>query len=151
MQSLASLCWEHWEVQPINRCEKGYVNPIHGIWALIGLITISIIRLLHIDSLAMMPRCPSVAIFGIRCPGCGTVTALVALSHGQIWQAIIANPLLVIGYTAISIWGLTATIAHCCDKPLKQWAINRKRENLVRVGLIILVAAGWLYQVFIRN
>jgi hypothetical protein len=41
-------------------------------------------------------RCPSIALFGIPCPSCGSTRALAALSHFHLADAIRFNPLLVL-------------------------------------------------------
>jgi len=39
-----------------------------------------------------LPPCPSVALFGLLCPGCGLTTSFAALTHGQIGLAFEAHP-----------------------------------------------------------
>lgn len=45
---------------------------------------------------AGLPPCPSRALAGLYCPGCGTLRAGHALLHGQAMQAVQFNPLFVL-------------------------------------------------------
>jgi hypothetical protein len=42
------------------------------------------------------PACPTAALFGVDCPGCGTARALHALLHGDLARAADHNVLLVV-------------------------------------------------------
>lgn len=41
-------------------------------------------------------RCPSLAVFGLFCPGCGSQRAVHSLLHGEFGAAVAYNPLLVL-------------------------------------------------------
>lgn len=42
------------------------------------------------------PVCPFLALTGLYCPGCGTLRALHALTHGDLVTALARNPLTVL-------------------------------------------------------
>jgi hypothetical protein len=42
------------------------------------------------------PPCLFTAIFGVRCPGCGSLRALHALAHGDLAEALAFNAPLVV-------------------------------------------------------
>lgn len=44
----------------------------------------------------IFPDCPTQSLLGIYCPGCGTLRALHALSHGHIAEAFSQNALAMI-------------------------------------------------------
>jgi hypothetical protein len=50
------------------------------------------------------PTCPFLAITGWYCPGCGSLRALHALAHGDVWSALARNPFAVVaaGYLVVS-------------------------------------------------
>ena len=93
--------------------------------------------------------CPSRSILGISCPGCGSGTALIALSELRILDAVIANPLFVIGGFALSLWGLIAAAAYFFGRPLKPWAVTKGRKSILRYGLILAILANWIYEILV--
>ena len=42
------------------------------------------------------PSCPLHACTGLLCPGCGATRALAALVHGNLVQALVLNPLVIL-------------------------------------------------------
>ena len=111
----AAVEWAHIDTV---KSGKTTVHPIHGIWPIIGILGVLIAR----PYFATMPRefliCPSKKFLGIRCPGCGSGTALLALSEFRLMDAVIANPLFVVGGFLLCIWGAIAAIGHFIGKPL---------------------------------
>ena len=52
------------------------------------------------------PTCPFLAVTGEFCPGCGSLRAVHALTHGDIWAAVGLNVLTVIATVAMAVlWG----------------------------------------------
>jgi hypothetical protein len=57
------------------------------------------------------PACPTRAVFGVDCPGCGAARCIHALLHGDLGRALDHNVLLVAvlpvlaGFTAYWAWG----------------------------------------------
>jgi Protein of unknown function (DUF2752) len=57
------------------------------------------------------PACPTKALFGVDCPGCGAARCLHALLHGDLGRAVDHNVFLVavlpllVGFTAYWAWG----------------------------------------------
>jgi len=131
----------------IDAKERSFVNPIHGVWAIAGVAAVAAARwyLPRIPEEILV--CPSRSLLGIRCVGCGSGSALVALSRFQIIEAVKANPLFVIGGFAFVIWSLVATIGYSIGKPLKKWAITDKRKKAQRWGLIAVLAINWIYEI----
>lgn len=43
----------------------------------------------------LFPPCPSRALLGLHCPGCGTLRATHRLLHGELWAAFRMNPVAV--------------------------------------------------------
>lgn len=126
------------------------MNPIHGVWAPIGLIAVGAARwfLPHLPTKILI--CPSRSLFGIACPACGSGTAIIALSEFRIIDAVVANPLFTIGGFALALWGLSAFLGHIIGKPLPVWAINGKRRSIKRYTLIALILINWLYVGLLR-
>jgi hypothetical protein len=51
------------------------------------------------------PRCPILAITGLRCPGCGTLRALHAALHGRLAEAFRLNPLSMLLLPLLAVYG----------------------------------------------
>ncbi len=55
------------------------------------------------------PTCPFLAITGYYCPGCGSLRAVHALTHGDVGAAVGLNVLTVVGLVVVAVfWGLWA-------------------------------------------
>jgi hypothetical protein len=51
------------------------------------------------------PSCPSIALFGVHCPGCGSMRAIHHLAHGDIGGVLARNILVPIGLILLAwIW-----------------------------------------------
>jgi hypothetical protein len=57
----------------------------------------------------LFPPCPFHALTGLQCPGCGTLRALHALSHGHVLSALDLNPLAMV----FLVIGLAFVLARC--------------------------------------
>lgn len=57
------------------------------------LIVALVVSPLVLALLVDMPMCPTAAMFGIPCPGCGLTRATLALLHGEIRSALRFHPL----------------------------------------------------------
>ena len=53
------------------------------------------------------PTCPFLAVTGYYCPGCGSLRAVHALTHGDVGAAVGLNVLAVVGIAVVAVfWGL---------------------------------------------
>jgi hypothetical protein len=53
------------------------------------------------------PTCPFLAVTGYYCPGCGSLRAVHALTHGDVAAAVGLNVLAVVGIVVVAVlWGL---------------------------------------------
>ena len=65
------------------------------------------IRMVDPNEPGHYPLCPTLALLGIDCPGCGGPTATHALAHGDIGAALDNNALFVVLVPAvISLWAV---------------------------------------------
>lgn len=63
----------------------------------------------------MWPACPTHALLGIDCPGCGSMRALHDLTHGHVAESI--------GHNALLIPGLLFLAYAAVRRPGSRWAI----------------------------
>lgn len=83
--------------------------------------------------------CPYLATTGLVCPGCGTLRAIHALSHGDVAAAWQRNPaLLVVGPLLVLVW-LTAVRRAWLGVP-RRWTPGPR----LLATIPVLVAAYWV-------
>lgn len=92
-------------------------------------------------SAGFYPPCPTQALLGVDCPGCGSSRALYALTHGDIGLAADNNILLVVMVPFLLFWfgrwayrSWTGTPA----PPVSQ-ATMRLRTNAIITLLIVVI------------
>ncbi len=61
-----------------------------------GVTTVVLLAWRHPDDLPFAPVCPWYTATGLRCAGCGMTRALHLLLHGQLLEALLLNPLIVL-------------------------------------------------------
>lgn len=135
-------------MQDKSKDRQNYIHPIHGVWPIIGFIGVITSKYYFSIIPSGLLICPSRTFFGIRCPGCGSGTAVIALSELRVWDSIVANPLFVIGGFALSLWGAIVAIGYFIGKPLPRWDVSKKRKAILRYGIIIAFIANWIYEAF---
>lgn len=57
------------------------------------------------------PTCPFLAVTGLFCPGCGTLRAVHALTHGDVATAIDLN-VLTVAMLPVLLWAWVAWVRH---------------------------------------
>lgn len=89
--------------------------------------------------------CPLRRVTGIPCPLCGSTTAVLALSHGRAWDAVVANP----GAVLLVICCIGAFLPRRVRLPVASWA-SSWRERLGGRGRtvvsVVVLLALWAYQ-----
>ena len=102
-----------------------------------------------------VPLCPSAALLGIPCPGCGLTRATLALVHGDFAAALRLHPLVPI-LTPIYL-GLLAVVATGYVRGTSVWAAGpgqprgflfSKTVTRVTWVLVLLVFAVWILRFF---
>jgi hypothetical protein len=94
----------------------GRVRAMRGPLAAAGaaLAATTYVALVDPNESGHYPACPFLAVTGYFCPGCGSLRAVHALTHGDLRAAVGLNVLTVVAAVAVSgLWG--------------QWALRRWR------------------------
>ncbi len=98
----------------------------------------------------VLPACVFKGLAGIPCPTCGSTHAVVYLSHGNVAGALAANPLLSAGAMMALLYFFYSLIARIFAVPRLSVSLSDREKDGVRVGVVVLVAANWIYLIFSR-
>lgn len=92
------------------------------------------------------PRCLLHAATGIPCPTCGMTRATWHLLHGEIGRAFLLNPLMAAALLGAALYICYAAVVVIGRLPrLRLEALTKTEANLVRIAVIGLLTANWLY------
>lgn len=78
------------------------------------------------------PTCPMYSMFGLLCPGCGTLRATHRLLHGDVIAALQMNPVFILSlpFLGHAAW----TMARRQDPPV--WLTSSRAGAAILVGLV---------------
>ena len=88
--------------------------------AALGLVA-ALTRLVDPSRPGSYPTCPFLAATGLACPGCGSLRAMHALTHGDLLLAFDRNAVLVVVLAASAVVGLSALAGRPAPRP-RRWA-----------------------------
>lgn len=89
------------------------------------------------------PLCPTRALFGIDCPGCGLLRGTHDLLHGNVGAALDHNVLLVVLVPlAVVLWARWARRAWTGTTPAVTRAAFQRRTTVLVVSMVALLAFG---------
>jgi hypothetical protein len=95
------------------------------------------------------PLCPTQALFGVDCPGCGTMRGLHALLHGDVPRALDHNVLLVVMVPlALVLWVRWLARAWSGRTP-EVTATAFRRRNAATVAVLVAVLAFGVVRNFV--
>ncbi|MGI9136630.1 MAG: DUF2752 domain-containing protein [Candidatus Nanopelagicales bacterium] len=89
------------------------------------------------------PLCPTKALLGIDCPGCGCMRGLYALTHGDLAGAADHNLLLLLAVPfAVVLWVRWLMRAWRGVSPAVSMRTFRLRNRLMIIALVAILAFG---------
>src|ERR1051325_11175001 len=91
-------------------------------------------------------RCPFLAVTGYPCLTCGATRCAIALDHGNLDTAWLWNPLALTalcGVVGFDVYAAIVLIGRTPRLRLIDW--TRTEKNAVRVAVVILIVANWIY------
>ena len=85
--------------------------------------------------------CPFRAVTGYPCPGCGMTRAFSAIAHGELWRAVIYNPLSPLLFLALLlVWAYAVATVLNLQGVTTALARLRPSNNASRLMLFVLLA-----------
>lgn len=72
-----------------------------------------------------LPVCPTKALLGIDCPGCGTLRAIYSLLHGDVLSALHFNALAVVALGFVIVAYVLWTYGRVVDRTIVSWQHHR--------------------------
>nr|WP_255721492.1 DUF2752 domain-containing protein [Corynebacterium sp. ACRQJ] len=82
----------------------------------------------------MIPECPTKALFGFNCPGCGSMRMIQALVQGDFSAALHYNAVGILAVILL-IWSWLAWTARSWGKRIPNW--EHFRHAPMAVGVVI--------------
>lgn len=110
-----------------------------------GLTLLGVLAVGALLLLVELPVCPTAALLGVPCPGCGLTRATFALLRGDVQQAYHFHPLVFVlapVYVAALVWGgyrfLSGRPAAVTSRRVDRWI------TLGALVLLVLLLGVWL-------
>jgi hypothetical protein len=107
-----------------------------------GLAAVAVLAAVDPEVPGRYPVCPTYALTGLYCPGCGGLRAAHALTQGDLGLALRRNPLVVLA-VPVAVWAYLAWV--------RRRALGRTARRLPSVALGWGVGALVMVWVVLRN
>jgi hypothetical protein len=109
-----------------------------------GLAAVAVLATVDPEVPGHYPVCPTYALTGLYCPGCGGLRAAHALTQGDLGLALRRNPLVVLG-VPVAVWAYLAWVRRRALGRTARRALGRTaRRALGRTARRVpSVALGW--------
>jgi Protein of unknown function (DUF2752) len=72
-----------------------------------------------------LPVCPTKALLGIDCPGCGSLRMVYSVLHGDVASALRFNALALVALALLVVAYLTWTYGRITGRPIRGWQHHR--------------------------
>nr|WP_036347628.1 DUF2752 domain-containing protein [Mycolicibacterium aromaticivorans] len=83
----------------------------------------------------VLPVCPTKALLGVDCPGCGTLRMIYSLLHGDLLAAIQFNALALVGLGFLAVAYGTWTYGRVTGRQLTGWQ-HRRWAPFITLALV---------------
>src|SRR5690348_14832927 len=138
----ARIAPDTWGARIRRLIEPGLI----GVAGAAGLILVAVV---NPEEPGHYPTCPTLALTGFYCPGCGGLRAAHALTHGDVGLALHRNPLVVV-LLPLATWAYLAWFRRrWLGRPATWYPPNALLWGLLVVALVFgvlrnLPGFGWL-------
>lgn len=127
---------------PEGRTPEGR-DPVAGFWALSAGLALALLPVAP-DLVPLLPECGARMVTGWPCPGCGTGRAVLLVAAGDPWTALLRHPLPTLAGAAFVGGGFGSAVVLVSGGVLPR---PDRWLGLLRRGLPLLVALGWIHAV----
>jgi len=87
------------------------------------------------------PKCPFHYLTGLNCPGCGSLRALHALTHGRVVEALGCNPFLVVCLPLVAAGAVVRFLSGLVRNRSVELRLPEKLSLGLVVGVIVFFVA----------
>jgi hypothetical protein len=94
----------------------------------------------------IIAQCSFKMLLGIPCMGCGATRATLNLMHGHFLEALYFQPLAIVAYLSLAVWGVASIVLYAVGKDIEL----HTAKWLTWTGRILLILApfaNWGYMV----
>ena len=132
----------HQAASPLETSSRGRRLVVPALSALGAAAFLTLAHVVDPNEPGNYPTCPWLAITGTWCPGCGTLRATHALTHGDPGTAFARNPVTVLAYLVVFVGFAAYTV--------RMWT-GRPRRRLAPAWLLYTLFWGILAFWVLRN
>ncbi|MCI0657730.1 MAG: DUF2752 domain-containing protein [Acidobacteria bacterium] len=90
-------------------------------------------------------HCPFLALTGLPCPTCGGTRAFAALAGGNLWRALLLNPLVTVTVVGVFAAAAGSLWRRLTRRPALRCALSRGEAIALRGGVAAALALHWTY------
>ncbi len=81
---------------------------------------------------------------GLPCMMCGATRATLELLRGDLLGALAFQPMTIVTYVFIVLWGLGSLAALASDRAVR-WTFSERDLDVIKVAVVVLPLANWAY------
>lgn len=91
-----------------------------------------------------LSTCGMKQAFDLPCFSCGSTRATIALLHGELGRALLTQPLTMLIYSLVAVWGAVSLWALATHRSVRL-ELNRRERIVATVLLVSLPFLNWAY------
>ncbi|RAL21200.1 hypothetical protein DL240_13795 [Lujinxingia litoralis] len=88
--------------------------------------------------------CGMKRVFGLPCLSCGATRATLALTRGDLWEALTMQPLIIVLYALLAVWGGLSLWTYVRGRRLVLH-LSRREDWVFKAMLVLLPLVNWYY------
>ena len=117
-----------------------------GLWVFPALALVWAGSWLVSNGLVDFGTCGLKQLLGIPCLSCGATRATLLLLSGDPLAALTMQPLVILGYGLLAIWGIVSLGTVVTGRTLEV-SLTRRESMGLKVAVVVLPLANWCYLV----